>query len=89
MACCGEVRTQFYAGARIDPAPGAHAPIQPRIGMPAAPIRFEYVGSTGLSVRGPITGRTYRFNGPGEQVAVDPRDAPSLMAVPKLRTARA
>ena len=51
-------------------------------------MRFEYTGATGLTVRGPITGRSYRFNGPGEEVAVDGRDAPSMMAVPRLRRAR-
>jgi hypothetical protein len=53
-----------------------------------AGVRFEYTGATGLTVRGPITGRNYRFNGPGEQVVVDSRDAPSMMAVPRLRPAR-
>ena len=46
---------------------------------------FEYVGPTGLSVRGPITGRHYRFPATGSTLAVDGRDAPSLMAVPNLR----
>jgi hypothetical protein len=39
-----------------------------------------------MTARGAITGRTYRFGHAGAQVAVDPRDMPSLMAVPKLRT---
>ena len=59
--------------------------------QPPAPVstgvRFEYTGATGMTVRGPITGRTYRFNGPGIAVEVDSRDAPSMMAVPKLRRA--
>jgi hypothetical protein len=38
-----------------------------------------------LTAVGPITGRRYRFNGPGARVAVDSRDAPSMRAVPNLR----
>ena len=35
-----------------------------------APLYFEYLGDTGLTAVGPITGRRYRFNGPGARVAV-------------------
>jgi hypothetical protein len=35
-------------------------------------------------VRGPVTGRTYHFASAGAVLAVDPRDAPSLTAVPQL-----
>jgi hypothetical protein len=41
-----------------------------------------------MTVRGPVTGRVYRFAGPGSTVSVDTRDAPSLVAVPNLRRAR-
>ncbi len=56
--------------------------------MQAAAVRFQYVGQTGLTVTGPITGRRYRFNGPGAAAEVDARDAPGLVAVPNLRRAR-
>ena len=46
---------------------------------------FEYTGNTGLTVEGPLSGKYYRFNGPGAIIEVDPRDARSLAAVPKLR----
>jgi hypothetical protein len=48
-------------------------------------VAFEYVGRTALSVRGSITGRSYRFAAPGAVVAVDARDAGSVAAVPLLR----
>src|SRR5438874_159011 len=51
-------------------------------------VRFECIGATGLTVRGSITGRNYRFNQPGEQVVVDSRDAPSMLPLPRLRPAR-
>jgi len=60
--------------------------MEPRPEAPRVTFYFEYVGNTGLTVRGPITGRSYRFAGPAQRVAVDGRDAPSLMAVPNLRT---
>jgi hypothetical protein len=55
---------------------------------PGAPVVFEYVGRTGLTVLGPITGHRYRFAGPGAKVPVDSRDAASLAAVPNLERAR-
>jgi esterase/lipase superfamily enzyme len=48
-------------------------------------VHFEYVGRTGLTVLGPVTGRYYRFEATGMVAAVDKRDAPSLSAVPHLR----
>jgi hypothetical protein len=50
---------------------------------------FEYTGRTALTMRGAITGRSYRFAQPGAVVAVDRRDAPSAAGVPHLRRARA
>jgi len=46
---------------------------------------FEYTGQTALTVRGPLTGRSYRFAYPGAQVFVDKREAAALTAVPHLR----
>jgi hypothetical protein len=45
---------------------------------------FRFVGATALSIRGPISGQTYRFS-KGSSVLVDARDAPFLMFVPSLR----
>lgn len=73
MSCCGSQRVQ-YSMAR---------PAEVRQEPPA--VRFEYVGSTGLSAVGLVTGKRYRFDGPGSRVLVDPRDVPSLAAVPRLR----
>lgn len=46
---------------------------------------FEYIGKTALTVVGNITGRTYRFNRPGDLQSIDPRDAAGMLAVPVLR----
>jgi hypothetical protein len=69
-------------------ASSAAQPSPVRADFAGAAVRFEYTGATGLTVRGPITGRNYRFKAPGEHVAVDGRDAPGMMAVPRLRPAR-
>ena len=57
-------------------------------GVPAtAGIRFEYVGATAMTVMGPATGALYRFERTGSMLSVDPRDAPALSVVPRLRPA--
>jgi hypothetical protein len=38
-----------------------------------------------MTVIGPITGKRYRFDGPGSMVEVDLRDRLSLAALPRLR----
>jgi hypothetical protein len=48
-------------------------------------IYFEYVGRTQMVAVGGATGRYYRFDRPGSRVIVDPRDWPSLVALPQLR----
>jgi hypothetical protein len=48
-------------------------------------VCFEYIGQTGMTAIGGATGRRYRFDRPGVRVIVDPRDRPSLAAVPNLR----
>jgi hypothetical protein len=46
---------------------------------------FQYVGSTGLTVIGPATGRMYRFSGPGSKERVELQDRAGLLRVPQLR----
>lgn len=75
------------APAALAAPPVAAAPAAPR---PAAPVlspqvSFRYTGGRMLTARGAVTGRVYRFAAPGAVVAVDPRDAPGLQAVPNLR----
>jgi hypothetical protein len=88
MPCCGKMRQQLPSGTRPQlgrvPIPASAVTPQRRAAI-QTPMHFEYVGETGLTAIGPITGRRYRFGGPGARVAVDPRDAPLLRAVPRLR----
>jgi hypothetical protein len=74
MSCCGRQRTQIRAS----------APTHNGVRRLVAPF-FQYMGRTGMTVRGPATGRTYRFAGHGARLAVDPRDRQGLSRVPNLR----
>lgn len=78
--CCGRPSSNPHPSYPNRPAPMARGR-QP----PATSVAFEYTGPTSMTVRGAATGASYRFAGPGARVAVDPRDAPSLLAVPRLR----
>jgi hypothetical protein len=89
MSCCGGKRRQFPAAPR--PAHTGTIPVPAaRQTTPAITevITFEYTGRTGLTVRGPLTGRAYRFAYPGAQVSVDKRDASALTAVPHLKRSK-
>jgi hypothetical protein len=48
-------------------------------------VHLQYVGSAGLVAIGSATGTHYRFDAANRIVAVDPRDYPSLAAIPHLR----
>ena len=88
MACCGQRRTP------INPAIPTFSTRRPLQVLPTArteprrrgsTVYFEYVGKTGLTVFGSVTGKRYRFSSNGAVVAVDLRDQPSLLAVPLLK----
>ena len=81
MSCCGKQREQFLGTSQVPPR-GNDRQRQP---LPQPAIRFEYVGATGLTVLGPVTGKRYRFDKPGSRLLVDLRDAPSMASVPHLR----
>jgi hypothetical protein len=83
--CCGNNRAAF-SQTRVS-APTGRAVQTP----PAFATRqrsnvayFEYTGKTAITVRGPISGATYRFAAPGARVIVDLRDGKHLEAVPNL-----
>jgi hypothetical protein len=48
----------------------------------------QYVGKTAMAVLGPVSGKMYRFNYPGEYVELDRRDLTGLASVPKLKFVR-
>lgn len=81
MSCCGRHRETFRGTSQSSRRPSD----RPRKPLPQSPVRFEYVGATGLTVLGPATGKRYRFDRSGAQVLIEPRDVPSMAAVPHLR----
>jgi hypothetical protein len=94
MACCGGKRQQLRSpaqpsrsGLRMRTTPvGANLPsAQPGpTATSSTPVYFKYVGKTGLTVDSPITGKRYRFDQPGAQLAADARDQSLLTYVPNL-----
>jgi len=78
MGCCGKIRQAL---------PVENNQARPITYTPPAPSfqYFEYTGKTALTAIGVATGARYRFTSPGAAVAVDSRDAPSMIAVPSLR----
>ncbi len=77
MSCCGKTRS--LAGTATSGEPADQTTRSP--GM----IAFEYIGRTALTVIGPASRTTYRFDRPGARLRVDERDRPSLDALPMLK----
>jgi hypothetical protein len=89
--CCGASRSP----SRIPSVHSARAvQRQSSATMPAASqqspsnVTFEYTGKTALTVVSPTTGNRYRFDSPGAQLTVDPRDKSMMIYVPNLRPVR-
>lgn len=78
MSCCGERR----AAAAAPPQPANT--IRPAQRVSSAAV-YQYLGATGLTVIGPVTGLRYRFDAPGSKVQIDWRDVPSFAGLPNLR----
>ncbi len=84
MSCCGGKRQQFPVNAKGSQR-AMHRMRRNVVPQKASSKVFEYTGRTGLIVRGPITGRIYRFPRHNTRVSVDGRDSLGLTAVPNLR----
>lgn len=78
MACCGQMRSLASANGG---AVKANRP--PQQGSRAA--LYEYTGTAGMTVTGPVSGLKYRFGQPGAKVQVDSRDVSSMAGLPNLR----
>lgn len=76
MSCCGKQRANWQTdSARISQT----QTLSPQF------VYFRYAGTDTITVRGSVTGRAYRFSGPGSTVATDPRDAPAIAGVPLMQ----
>lgn len=87
MACCGQSRSSFrLESVRVSTPPTAPptsaAPAQrpPLHTGPASPsVILHYTQDTPVLVRGPVSGREYRFSRSDPNHAVDARDADALV----------
>jgi hypothetical protein len=80
MACCGQRRINVGSGRGFSSA----AQRQENSSVMAT---FEYIGPTGMTVVGPISGVKYRFASSGSRVQIHWRDVASMSGVPNLRRA--
>ena len=78
MACCGQRRASAAAIGRVVDANRSPRPV-------ARAALYEYRGTTGMTVIGPVSGTRYRFGQQGAMVQVDPRDVASMAGLPNLR----
>lgn len=83
MCNCGNKRESFSAQPSLKLSSGQPVARQGNKMWPD--VSFEYTGKTALSVRGPISGKNYRFAKPGDTQLIDYRDASSMLGVPVLR----
>jgi hypothetical protein len=92
MSCCGKKRQQFYSEQQetvknkyfTDPF-NKKEPAGQNFSATRTVVCFEYTGRTSLTARGAVSGKYYRFEGPGSQVIIDPKDKPSIRQVPHLK----
>ena len=84
MSCCGNRSKSTTPPAPLARAVGAGAVVK-NVSAPHMTVHYEYIGDNRLVAVGPVTGRPYRFDAPGQVLPVDLRDAAALSTVPKLR----
>jgi hypothetical protein len=80
MSCCGRKRN----GSAESYSFKSSSVIQGSVRKMWEGSLFTYTGETGLTIKGNITGRKYRFRFKGDQQLIDYRDAGAMMAVPVL-----
>jgi hypothetical protein len=85
MSCCGNKRQNLPFVSRPNSFSEGHSYEETAREKIQPDINFEYTGETALTVKGIITGRSYRFNYKGDVQSIDPRDASSMMAIPVLK----
>jgi hypothetical protein len=78
MGCCGQRRVAVSSAPRLTQAARPVQQVSPG-------TVYEYTGTTGMTVYGRVSQRTYRFSQRGARVQIDPRDVPSLGGLPNLR----
>ena len=80
MSCCGKKTAGLQVNINAD-QPGAFTPVTKMWND----VLFEYTGATGLTVKGGISRKIYRFNNAGDVQMIDYRDASGMMGIPVLK----
>ena len=87
--CCGKKRAEEAQTTQLHPAPKPEEKITAQPQPESDPlVYFQYLGTKGLTVTAPTSGKRYRFDSPGAIVVVDPRDRGALAGVSVLRQVR-
>jgi len=74
MGCCGQKRSALAGNVAVNQAAIGAIP------GPGSSVPVEFTRRTSIIVRGPLTGRAYRFHEGAYVQSMDPRDAASLIA---------
>jgi hypothetical protein len=83
--CCSGKRTTMRSSGAFRPEANASqlnvatTQVGPRFAV------FQNIGGRPFTVRGPVSGKQYRFFAQGATAAVDPRDRASLIRIPHIR----
>jgi hypothetical protein len=75
MGCCGQQRASLIHG---NPN-GSQEPSESGLARSGSNVQIELTRRRAIVVRGPITGRAYRFHEGAYTQSVDRRDAPTLI----------
>lgn len=89
--CCGKNRAAARAAviaAGASTSPTGERRVAASDSGRLSVIMFELVRGNATMVRGPASGRVYRFERIGDRVQVDPRDRPALLSHAELRWVR-
>ena len=84
MCNCGNKRNDYADHEKLKFNSGSPADQQPSSKI-FEDCYFKYTGNTGLTIKGNITGKIYRFSSVGEVQLIDYRDASAMIAVPVLK----
>jgi hypothetical protein len=83
MGCCGQQRAALVHG-NVD---GSQKPSESGSARSGSDVQVELTRRRALVVRGPVTGRAYRFHEGAYIQPVDPRDAANLIMTGYFRPA--
>lgn len=87
MICCGGKRAQLARVQSTQTRREDHERPVETVARERTAKTFEYIGSGSLTVRGVVSGRTYRFTFPGERIEVAYDDSFAMMAERDVRPA--